>query len=290
MKAPSTTFRRSRRPRNLESLRASINQVSDLAPLSKLKKLDRLDLGRTQVKDIAPLAELTALTELQLDGTQVEDFKPLAKLTLLETLSVKGSKVKDLSPLDGLKKLKSVDGRDTPADEDPMNFRQAARPRRQNRQSVRKRRALRYALLVSPSTNRVYAQSASSLAMAELRVVSAEVLTARSPTSAAVVRLGRLRHFRRAARSTNSSQSWVSNLAATFALFSLDEAGRLTPLDLALGPARFGPDLNPKIRRQDQRSLHQAVAQRHARRQRLSSRKQRRPCRCSIRCAAAVRP
>jgi internalin A len=107
---------------NLESLRASINQVSDLAPLSKLKKLDRLDLGRTQVKDIAPLAELTALTELQLDGTQVEDLKPLAKLTLLETLSVKGTKVKDLSPLDGLKKLKSVDGRDTPADEDPMNF------------------------------------------------------------------------------------------------------------------------------------------------------------------------
>lgn len=106
----------------LESLRASINQVSDLAPLSKLKKLDRLDLGRTQVKDIAPLAELSALTELQLDGTQVEDIKPLAKLTLLETLSLKGTKVKDLSPLNGLKKLKSVDGRDTPADEDPMNF------------------------------------------------------------------------------------------------------------------------------------------------------------------------
>jgi internalin A len=109
---------------NLESLRASINQVSDLAPLSKLKQLDRLDLGRTQVKDLAPLAELTALTELQLDGTQVEDISPLAKLTLLETLSLKGTKVKDLSPLNGLKKLKSVDGRDTPADEDPMNFAQ----------------------------------------------------------------------------------------------------------------------------------------------------------------------
>jgi internalin A len=106
----------------LESLRASINQVSDLKPLSKLKKLDRLDLGRTQVKDLAPLAELTAITELQLDSTQVEDIAPLAKLTLLETLSLKGTKVKDLSPLEGLKKLKSVDGRDTPADEDPMNF------------------------------------------------------------------------------------------------------------------------------------------------------------------------
>lgn len=107
---------------NLESLRASINQVSDVAPLAKLKKLDRLDLGRTQVKDVTPLAELTALTELQLDGTQVEDITPLGKLSLLEVLSLKGTKVKDLSPLDGLKKLKSVDGRDTPADEDPMNF------------------------------------------------------------------------------------------------------------------------------------------------------------------------
>ena len=106
----------------LESLRASINQVSDLKPLAKMKKLDRLDLGRSQVKDLAPLADLTAITELSLDGTQVEDISPLAKLTQLETLSLKGTKVKDLSPLDGLKKLKSVDGRDTPADEDPMNF------------------------------------------------------------------------------------------------------------------------------------------------------------------------
>ncbi len=106
----------------LESLRASINQVSDLKPLAKLKKLDRLDLGRTQVKDLTPLSELTALTELQLDGTPVEDLTPLAKLTSLEMLNIKGTRVKDLSPLTGLKKLKSVDGRDTPADEDPMSF------------------------------------------------------------------------------------------------------------------------------------------------------------------------
>jgi internalin A len=106
----------------LESLRASINQVSDLKPLAKLKKLDRLDLGRTQVKDLSPLEGLTALTELSLDGTPVEDISPLAKLAQLETLSLKGTRVKDLSPLEGLKKLKSLDGRDTPADEDPMSF------------------------------------------------------------------------------------------------------------------------------------------------------------------------
>lgn len=106
----------------LESLRASGNRVSDVSALSKLKRLDRLDLGRTQIRDLTPLAGLSSLTELQLDGTEVEDLAPLAKLSLLETLSIKGTKVKDLSPLSGLKKLRSVDGRDTPADEDPMNF------------------------------------------------------------------------------------------------------------------------------------------------------------------------
>lgn len=106
----------------LESLIASMNQVSDISPLAKMKNLDRLDLGRTQVKDLTPLAGLTKLTELQLDGTPVEDLTPLAKLTLLEDVTVKGSKVKDLSPLKDLKKLKKFDGRDTPADEDPMSF------------------------------------------------------------------------------------------------------------------------------------------------------------------------
>lgn len=106
----------------LESLIASMNQVSDISPLAKMKNLDRLDLGRTQVKDLTPLAGLTKLTELQLDGTPVEDLTPLAKLTLLEDVTVRGSKVKDLSPLKDLKKLKKFDGRDTPADEDPMSF------------------------------------------------------------------------------------------------------------------------------------------------------------------------
>ncbi|HKY39609.1 MAG TPA: leucine-rich repeat domain-containing protein [Polyangiaceae bacterium] len=106
----------------LESLIAGMNQVSDITPLAKMKKLDRLDLGRTQVKDITPLAGLTMLTELQLDSTPVEDITPLAKLTLLEDVTIKGTQVKDLSPLKDLKKLKKFDGRDTPADEDPMSF------------------------------------------------------------------------------------------------------------------------------------------------------------------------
>jgi hypothetical protein len=71
--------------KQLESLRASINQVSDLAPLSKLKKLDRLDLGRTQVKDIAPLAELTPLPEEEAAAGSQFDLPPFPEEPLFNT-------------------------------------------------------------------------------------------------------------------------------------------------------------------------------------------------------------
>lgn len=104
----------------LESLRASINQVSDLKPLEGMTKLDRLDLGRTQVKDLKPLAKLTKITELQLDDTPVEDVSPLAALTGLETLSLKRTRVKDVSALKGLKKMKTIYIGGSQLDADPM--------------------------------------------------------------------------------------------------------------------------------------------------------------------------
>ena len=67
----------------LESLRASINQVRDLAPLEKMTRLDRLDLGRTQIANVQPLAGLKKLTELQLDDTPLDDVSALAGLTEL---------------------------------------------------------------------------------------------------------------------------------------------------------------------------------------------------------------
>ena len=105
----------------LESLRASINQVKDLKPLEKLTLLDRLDLGRTQITDIKPLASLTKLSELQLDDTAIEDVTPLAKLTLLTTLSLKRTRVKDVSALKDLKKLKFLYTGGSPLDADPMS-------------------------------------------------------------------------------------------------------------------------------------------------------------------------
>ena len=91
---------------------------------------------------------------------------------------------------------------------------------------------MRYALLVSPSTPRVYAQSASALAAAELQVVSADVLGG-ALTDVQQQSFGSVQYVTFTAPALDElSHSWLSNLAATFALFSLDDAGRLTPLDL----------------------------------------------------------
>jgi internalin A len=91
---------------NLATLRASINQVSDLHPLEKMTKMDRLDIGRTQVSDVSPIANMTGITELQLDDAPVADIGPLRACTKLEKLSLKRTLVKDLSPLKEMKKLR----------------------------------------------------------------------------------------------------------------------------------------------------------------------------------------
>ena len=104
----------------MESLRASINQVKDLKPLEGMTRLDRLDLGRTQVSDVKPLASLKKLTELQLDDTLIEDVSPLAGLTELTTLSLKRTKVKDVAALKNLKKLKFLYTGGSLLDADPM--------------------------------------------------------------------------------------------------------------------------------------------------------------------------
>lgn len=90
----------------LESLRASINEVEDLKPLEKLTKLDRLDISKTHVHDISVLANLVNLTELQMDDIQITDLSPIAKLKKLEKLSIQNTPITDVSPLKDLTKLK----------------------------------------------------------------------------------------------------------------------------------------------------------------------------------------
>jgi SAM-dependent methyltransferase len=89
-----------------------------------------------------------------------------------------------------------------------------------------------YALLVTPSSNRVYAQSAPALAAAELLAVGDRVLHG-AVSNVQQTTLGSVDYVTfEAPEPTALSQSWLSNLAATFALFRWWDDGRLEPLEL----------------------------------------------------------
>ena len=92
----------------LQTLHLMRTQVSSLTPLAGLTALQRLVLWGTQVSDLTPLAGLTALQSLDLTSTSVSDLTPLAGLTALQSLSVGGTQVSDLTPLAGLTALQSL--------------------------------------------------------------------------------------------------------------------------------------------------------------------------------------
>jgi internalin A len=101
---------------NIETLRASLSQVSDLHAIEGLKRMDRLDLSHTLVTDasLKSLGSLVNVTELTLDEDGISDLTPVANMKKLEKLSIKKTQVKDLAPLSQLKALKVLYIADTP--------------------------------------------------------------------------------------------------------------------------------------------------------------------------------
>lgn len=90
---------------------------------------------------------------------------------------------------------------------------------------------MRYALLVAPSSNRVYARAAAALARAELGVVSEQVLGGAIADVREEV-LGSVGYVTfELAELDELALSWLSNLAATFALFRV-HGGQFEPVDL----------------------------------------------------------
>lgn len=90
---------------------------------------------------------------------------------------------------------------------------------------------MRYALLVAPSANRVYAQAATALARAELGVVSEQVLGGAVADVREAV-LGSVGYVTfELAELDELAWSWLSNLAATFALFRV-HGDKLEPVEL----------------------------------------------------------
>jgi len=101
---------------NLEALRASLSQVSDLHAIEGLKRLDRLDLSHTLVTDtsLKSVGSLVNVTELTLDEDNISDLTPIANLKKLERLSIKKTQVKSLAPISELRTLKFLYIADTP--------------------------------------------------------------------------------------------------------------------------------------------------------------------------------
>jgi SAM-dependent methyltransferase len=90
---------------------------------------------------------------------------------------------------------------------------------------------VRYALLVAPSANRVYAQSAAALGIAELSVVS-ECALGGAVSEAREQVLGSVSYVTFSAPAlSEQALGWLSNLATTFALYRCD-GDKLAPLDL----------------------------------------------------------
>jgi SAM-dependent methyltransferase len=98
----------------------------------------------------------------------------------------------------------------------------------------------RYAMLLAPSANRVYADQAGRLAVAELAAFSA-VLCA-PLADAAETEIGGVRYLTFAGSLTPRDVAYLSNLSAAYALFERVEPDLLRPL--ALTPlARYDSDL-----------------------------------------------
>ena len=99
----------------------------------------------------------------------------------------------------------------------------------------------RYALLIAPSTNRVYADAALRLTGAELAMFGGSVLTDR-PADVAELKLGGVRYLGFTAELTDADVGYLSNLSSGYALFELVDGGLLRPVELR-PLARYDDDL-----------------------------------------------
>jgi internalin A len=66
--------------RQLSSLYADHNQLTDVAPLAKLRSLQSLDLHSNRIAVLDPLQDLSEWKYLFLDDNQVTDLRPLVEM------------------------------------------------------------------------------------------------------------------------------------------------------------------------------------------------------------------
>jgi hypothetical protein len=122
--------------KELKSVIAFQNSISDISPLSKYVNLDHLDLEGNDIRDLGQLKSLVNLTFLSLRNNEIltiEELKGLSKLKHLkisknlvknidpirgfadlEVLEAESNEIADVTPILGLNKLKELSLSDNP--------------------------------------------------------------------------------------------------------------------------------------------------------------------------------
>ena len=98
----------------------------------------------------------------------------------------------------------------------------------------------RYAMLLAPSANRVYADQAGRLAQAELAAFGSVIASGVGDVE--VLRLGGVEYLAFTASLGARDVAYLSNLSSAYALFSLEEGGLLRPVEMT-PLARYDSDL-----------------------------------------------
>jgi len=93
---------------NLDTLYLSANNISDIAPLSKLTNLEELNLFGNDISDIETLSCLTNLENLHVGNNKIICINALSDLTNLESLMLFGNDINDIETLSRLTNLEGL--------------------------------------------------------------------------------------------------------------------------------------------------------------------------------------
>ncbi|ACB84629.1 leucine-rich repeat domain-containing protein [Natranaerobius thermophilus] len=98
--------------KQLTSLEARREGISDLINLGKAENLKNLNLSGNKIQDITALTELTGLEKLNLNNNEITDIKALHELTNLKEVNLIGNEIDEINFLGELNDLKKLSVRD----------------------------------------------------------------------------------------------------------------------------------------------------------------------------------
>lgn len=86
-------------PRSLKYLSLFRNEITDIAPISKVTELYSLDMSKNNIKDISALSSLAKLNRLSSYANRISDISALANLPNLSSVILEDNLITDISAL-----------------------------------------------------------------------------------------------------------------------------------------------------------------------------------------------